>query len=249
MLNFRKAAIILSLVILGAVPAAAQSPDLHAEFNRLLGTYVQQNLVNYAGWSAHAEDKAALDTYVATLAGQDPTEWPRDEALAYWINLYNAVTLKLILDNYPLDSIKDLGGFMKTSPWKRKLITVAGRELTLNNIENDVIRPTFGDPRIHFALNCASVGCPPLANEAYAAARLSDQLDAACRLALNRDQWVSVDGDKLMLTKIFDWYGQDFQTDGSTVLDFIKQYRTQPIPAGEPKIGYMAYDWSLNQAP
>ncbi len=221
----------------------------HTDYSRLLGTYVQNHLVAYDTWNAHPADKAALGNYVDQLAALDPANWPADEALAYWINLYNAVTLRLILDNYPLGSIKDLGGFLKKSPWKTELVTVAGRNLTLNAIENDIIRPTFGDPRIHFALNCASVGCPPLAQQAYTADQLSDQLDAACGLALNRDLWVRVDGKNLKLTKLFDWYGQDFTADGGTVLDFIKRYRTEPLPAGEPKINYMSYDWSLNQVP
>ncbi len=144
------------------------------------------------------------------------------------------------------DSIKDIGGFMKKSPWKRELVTVAGRKLTLNNIENDIIRPDFGDARIHFALNCASIGCPPLSDEAYAADRLSEQLDAACRVALNRDQWVQVDENKLKLTKIFDWYGGDFEKDGGSVLDFVRRYRTETIPEGNLEIDFMSYDWSLN---
>ena len=245
--------VILLVVAAGARFSAAATPNqagpLHAEFSRLLGTYVQDNLVNYAGWTANAEDTAALGRYVDQLAALDPAEWPADDALAYWINLYNAVTLRLILDNYPLDSIKDLGGFLKKSPWKRDLVTVGDRTLTLNDIENDIIRPGFGDPRIHFALNCASVGCPPLGKEAFVPDKLSDQLDAACRLAMNRDQWVRVAGNKVELTRIFDWYGGDFTADGGSVPEFIKRYRTEPWPSGEPKISFMSYDWSLNEAP
>jgi hypothetical protein len=231
----------------------AERPDqdepLHADFSRLLEKYVQDHLIKYSAWVANAQDIAALGQYVDQMAGLDPAEWQDADALTYWINLYNAVTLRLVLDHYPLKSIKDLGGFMKSSPWKRELVTVGGRALALNDIENDIIRPRFGDPRIHFALNCASVGCPPLGKEAYFPGRLSEQLDAACGWAMNHDQWVCLDGDKLLLTKIFDWYGEDFAADGGSVLAFIKRYRTEPLPEGDPKIDFMSYDWSLNEAP
>jgi hypothetical protein len=160
--------------------------------------------------------------------------------------MYNAVTVRLILDNYPLKSIKDLGGFLKTSPWKRDLVTVAGRKLSLDEIENAIIRPEFGDPRIHFALNCASVGCPPLQPRAYRAADLPAQLDHACRQALNDEGWVRVDGDEIHVTAIFDWYGDDFRHDGGSVRAFIDRYRATPLPEG--KISFMSYDWSLNRA-
>jgi len=225
---------------------AKEATQLNANFTRLLGIYVHNHLVDYQAWFDNEDDAKALGQYVDQLSAMDPSDWPQDAALAYWINLYNAVTLRLILDNYPLDSIKDIGGFMKKSPWKRELVTVAGRKLTLNNIENDIIRPDFGDARIHFALNCASIGCPPLSDEAYAADRLSEQLDAACRVALNRDQWVQVEGNKLKLTKIFDWYGKDFEKDGGSVLDFIGQYRTETIPDKEVEIDFMSYDWDVN---
>ena len=240
----------VALVSISASSAMALSThdtsQLDADFSRLLSTYVQHNLVDYEAWSAHEEDAWALVRYVDQLTALDPEDWPQDAALAYWINLYNAVTLRLILDYYPLKSIKDIGGFLKKSPWKRELVTVAGRSLTLNNIENDIIRPQFNDPRIHFALNCASVGCPPLSNKAYSAEDLSDQLDAASKLALNRHHWVQFDGEVLRLTKIFDWYGGDFEKDGGSVVGFIRKYRTEALPETDLKIEFMPYDWSLN---
>lgn len=254
MLKFTRLFVVL-LAIGIAVPAVTgaagdatgQVSALNADYNRLLGEYVFDHLVDYESWAANRADKTALTRYIDQMSALDPADWPRDEALAYWLNLYNAVTLQLVLNNYPLDSIKDIGGFMKKSPWKRELVTIGGRALTLNKIENDVIRPTFQDPRIHFALNCASRGCPPLAQEAFDAEHLSEQLDAACRLALNQDRWVKVDGDKVLLTKIFDWYRADFEADGGSVLAFVRRYRTAPFPAGEPKVEYMSYDWQLNR--
>jgi len=231
-----------------APPAAAAAP-LHAEFSRLLSTYVQDHLVDYDAWCAAPADVAALHDYVNNLAALDPADWPRDDALAYWLNLYNAVTLRLILDNHPLESIKDIGGLLKKSPWKRKLVTVGGRELTLNDIENNIVRPTFKDPRVHFALNCASMGCPPLASAAFLPATLDAQLDAGAKLAMNGARWVEVQGQDLNLTKIFDWYGKDFGPDEAAILAFIRRYRDTPLPNGKLKLHYVAYDWSLNQVP
>ena len=237
----------LTLVSVALAGGAQEAVELHGDYDRLLGQYVEGLSVDYAAWTASPDDVAALDRYLDELTAMDPAAWPQADGLAYWINLYNAVTLKLILDNYPLESIKDLGGFLKKSPWKRKLVTEAGRELTLNDIENDIIRPAFADPRIHFALNCASKGCPPLRAAAYLPGTISEQLDAACTLALNRDRWVRVEGGKVELTKIFDWYADDFEVDGGSALTFINRYRDEALPAGTGGFSFMSYDWSLNQ--
>ena len=247
------ASLVLVLAALVAVApparadAAADAIRLHGDFDLLLGRYVEGLAVDYAAWTASPDDVVALDCYLDELTALDPADWPQADALAYWINLYNAVTVKLILDNYPLASIKDLGGFLKKSPWKRKLVTVAGRELTLNDIENDIIRPTFADPRIHFALNCASQGCPPLQAAAYRPGSISAQLDAACKLAMNSDRWVRVAGGKVELTKIFDWYAGDFEVDGGSVLAFINRYRDEPLTGDPGDFSFMSYDWSLNR--
>jgi hypothetical protein len=221
--------------------------ELHNGYDTLLQKYVVGVGVNYSGWVANREDVGALRRYVTELTALDPETWTSDEQLAYWLNLYNAVTVRLILDNYPLDSIKDLGGFMKKSPWKRELVSVAGRDLSLNDIENEIIRPIFQDPRIHFALNCASVGCPPLNAGAYFPASLSEQLDTACRGALNGEQWVRVEGNQVFLTKIFDWYADDFKQDGGSVLGFISGYRDTDLEEGKVDVKFMDYDWSLNE--
>ena len=231
-----------------AAPAAdpADADRLHADYDTLLDRYVRGFDVDYDAWEKSSADVAALHRYVQQLTDLDPAGWPHADGLAYWLNLYNAVTLRLILFNYPLDSIKDLGGFLRTSPWGRELVTVAGRDLTLDEIENDIIRPGFEDPRIHFAVNCAAIGCPPLQDFAYRAAELSSQLDHACREALNHERWVRVQEGELHVTKIFDWYEEDFTRDGQTVRSFIARYREQPLPPGDVEI--MDYDWSLNRA-
>jgi len=233
-------------------PAQAGGPvetalELHNRYDALLQEYVVGFGVDYSRWVANREDVSALRRYVTELTSLDPETWTSDEQLAYWLNLYNAVTVSLILDNYPLESIKDLGGFMKKSPWKRDLVSVAGRDLSLNDIENKIIRPIFQDPRIHFALNCASVGCPPLNAGAYFPTTLSDQLDAACSRALNEEQWVRVEENQVFLTKIFEWYADDFKLDGGSVLGFISSYRNSDLVEDEMDVKIMEYDWSLNE--
>ena len=243
---------ILTIVFVGfiaALPAGA-AEDLHAEFDLLLSVYATENGVRYEAWAESPEDMQRLNGYIDHLEAVALAELEPAEALAYWINLYNAVTLELVLSHYPVDSIKETAGFLK-SPWKKKLVTVGGTKLSLNAIENDVIRPQFQDARIHFALNCASVGCPPLAGKAYRGGSLDDQLDHACRHALNDPRWVRIENDRLVLNKIFDWYREDFDQGAGSVLAFIARYRDDgdrlAKKAGTLKIKHADYDWSLNQ--
>ncbi len=245
-------ALVVASLLAAAPGAIAGGPEeareLHGEFDRLLKLHVVGLGVDYATWHADEADVTALGRYVDELAAIDPADWSREDGLAYWINMYNAVTLRLILDNYPLDSIKDIGGLFNKSPWKRKLVEVGGRKLTLNDIENDIIRPTYEDARAHFAINCASIGCPPLRAEACLPELLDSQLDASCRLALNLDRWVSVTNNEVKITKIFDWYRGDFVADGASLLEFINRYRDEKLPADTRGFGYLPYDWSLNSS-
>jgi len=227
---------------------------LHAPFDALLKRYVRDGSVRYDAWRAEPSAVRELTAYVDALEATAPSGLSKEATLAYWINLYNATTLDLILVNEPVGSIKDLGGLLK-SPWKKKLVTVEGRELSLDRIENEIIRPTSRDPRIHFALNCASIGCPPLAADAYRAADLDSMLDAQCRLALADPRWLAVQSDgersKVRLTKIFDWYGQDFEEWGGGLRRWVARYaperaaRALDDPATQ--IEFMDYDWNLNR--
>lgn len=242
----------LILMVLGAGQSGGvlAGEDLHSEFNSLLGSYVTEEGVRYGAWADAAEDLQRLSSYIDHLEAVSPGTLDRGAELAYWINLYNAVTLELVLSNYPLDSIKDTAGFLR-SPWNKKLVVVEGSELSLNAIENEIIRPRFQDARIHFALNCASVGCPPLAQSAYRADSLDDQLDNACRRALNDPRWVRIESDRLILSKIFDWYREDFERDAGSVKEFITPYREVGEVSVEGleglKIKHADYDWSLNR--
>lgn len=219
----------------------------HTAFDRLLAKYVAGDGVRYRAWSANAADRKELDDYVARLAAGHPSELPRPDALAFWLDAYNALTLRLVLDHYPVKSIKDIG-----SPWKQKLITVEGRELSLNEIESDVIRKQWHEPRIHFALNCASVSCPPLRAGAYTGAGLDTQLEEQTRafLADSDTNYLDAKG-KLHLSKIFGWYREDFEGEDGTLVDWLRPYfpaleRTEG--GKDPKIDIAGYDWSLNEA-
>ncbi|KAA3660845.1 MAG: DUF547 domain-containing protein, partial [Calditrichaeota bacterium] len=165
-MKIKSVCIFLTTLFLSYTTNGLAGDDIHASYDMLLKKYVAEDGVRYEQFHATKSDVKALNKYVKSLENLNPRNMQKAEALAYWINLYNATTLKLILDNYPLESIKDIGGLL-SSPWNKKLVKVNGRELTLNQIENEIIRPEFKDARIHFALNCAAVGCPPLTNSAY----------------------------------------------------------------------------------
>ena len=216
-----------------ATPAAA--PD-HSTWTQLLRKYVKGRTVNYKGM---ASERAKLDRYLDALSSNPPqSNWSRNEKLAYWINAYNAYTVQLILDNYPLKSIRDLKG---GKPWDDKFITIGGKRYSLNDIEHQTIRKQFDEPRIHFAVNCASVSCPKLLDEAYTADKLEQQLEAQTRDYIN-SRFNKVTKNSLQLSSIFDWYGEDFDD----VADFVDQYSDVNV-SNSAKITFMDYDWGLNE--
>lgn len=241
-------------LIIACLPLFAQTrPDapesLHRPFDILLQIYVSGARFDYDRMWRNESDLQRLAKYLDTLQTRDPSQWPREAALAYWINLYNAATLNLVLQNYPVKSIKDIGGFMK-SPWRRKVVRVAGKELTLDDIEHKIIRPRFKDARIHFALNCAAIGCPPLANRAFTAETLEQQLEAACYAALNNPRWVEVTEQEIRVSKIFDWYRKDFEEYAGSLREFIARYREKDreiILDETRKLVFKEYDWNLNK--
>jgi len=251
----RPARVLIALLLAAALPPAAvangTSPAKrgfdHSAFDRLLREYVAPDGVRYHAWAASETDRKALDDYVARLAAGRPSELPGLDALAFWIDAYNALTLQLILDHYPVKSIKDIG-----SPWKKKLITVEDRELSLDEIENDVLRKQWHDPRIHFALNCASVSCPPLRAGAFTGAGLDAQLEEQARAFLSDSAVNRLDAadGKLHLSKIFQWYREDFEGEGRSLVDWLRPYLPALGPPGskDPKIDFAGYDWDLNEA-
>lgn len=213
------------------------APD-HSSFDQLLRKYVNsKGNVNYAGLKA---DKAKLNAYLKTLIDQPIQDsWSRNEKLAYWVNAYNAFTLKLIIDNYPTSSITKLKG---GKPWDVKWINLGGQTYSLNNIENDIIRPQFKEPRIHFAVNCAAASCPPLLNRAWTASTLNSYFEQQAKAFINNAAYNKISANKIQVSKIFDWYGGDF----GNLINYLNKYSTVKINANA-KVEFLEYDWALNK--
>jgi hypothetical protein len=207
----------------------------HDAFDALLREYVSSNgKVNYAGFKANEKK---LDAYLNTLARQRPqSDWSREQKLAYWINVYNAFTIKLIVDHYPVESIKDID-----RPWDKKWIELDGKTFSLNEIEHDIIRPTFREPRIHFALVCAAISCPPLADRAYTAENLEQMLQQRTRQFINNERFNVTQEEVVRISPLFDWYADDF----GDVTDYLNKYLSTDIPKGK-ELHYLDYDWGLN---
>ncbi len=238
-------------------PQSSQTID-HAIWASLLSKYLLTdeisgaaavNLFDYAG--VKGTDHARLSQYVAALERTAVSKLNRDEQKAYWINLYNSLTVKVILDNYPVDSIKEIrSGWFTPGPWELKLVKVEAVELTLNDIEHRILRPIWKDMRVHFAVNCASIGCPDLAARPYTAENTERLLDEGARAYVNHPRGVSLEKGKLKLSSIFDWFASDF---GKTEREVIQSL----VPYAEPALakqledfnGNIAYDydWSLNK--
>jgi len=217
--------------------------QLYAE---LLDKYVKNGVVDYQGFK---NEEAKLDRYLKILEDTDPKKLPRNEQFAFYINAYNAWTIKLILSAYPdIKSIKDLGSLFK-SPWKKKIALIDGDVITLDNIEHDILRPRFKDPRIHFAVNCASKGCPPLRSEPYRGDTLDGQLTEMTEAFINNPTYNRLQENTLYVSSIFKWYSEDFNDD---IVGFFRQYAQGKLSEeikqqeGEINVKYLDYDWSLN---
>ena len=208
----------------------------HQAFDNLLQKYVSASgVVNYSGLK---NDQAALDKYLAALSKQAPGKsWSKNASLSFWINTYNAYTIQLILKNYPVKSIQDIN---KGKPWDLQWIKIGDKTYSLNNIENDIIRPQYKDPRIHFAVNCAAKSCPPLANKAFTETNINSMLDARAKNFINSGM-NDISPSSATVSKIFDWYKADF----GNVINFINKYSNVKLNAGAT-IGYKDYDWNLN---
>ena len=227
-------------------PARGEMGVDNSLYDRLLKQYVNQGVVDYRGFK---NEEAVLDQYLKILEDTDPQKLSRSEQFAFYVNAYNAWTIKLILSAYPgLKSIKELGGFLST-PWKKKIARIDGEVLTLDAIEHDLLRKQFKDPRVHFAVNCASQGCPPLRSEPYQGIILNRQLDEMTTAFLNDPARNYLDGNTLFVSSIFKWFAEDFNND--IVGYFVKYAREDFKKRLEPsrdriKIKYLDYDWSLN---
>ena len=220
----------------------------HSLLDALLRKHVDtKGRVDYQGLR---KDTNALDDYIASLEEAPFEELSRDEKLSFLINAYNACTLRLILDHYPLKSIKDIPGEKR---WEHARWKIARQTVSLNQIEHERIRPKFKEPRIHFALVCAAKGCPPLRNEAYTSARLDVQLDAQAKYVHAHDTWFQFHAGKneVRLTSLYNWYGGDFEQSAGTILKYAAEYSPdlkRALDSGKDlRITYLPYDWSLNE--
>jgi hypothetical protein len=256
------------LIVLALLVASGAAGFDHAypRYAEVLRDVVRSPRVDYA---ALVQRRAVLDAAVDAFAQPGEAEeraWTRDERLAFWINAYNAFTLRAIVDHYPIrahwftlqprNSIRQIDGVWTKLTWR-----AAGRTLTLDDIEHRILRPEFKEPRVHFAINCASVGCPPLAADPYRSATLDAQLDAAARRYLASTQGVRVDGDALLVSRILEWYGEDFVARfapdaagpdriARAVRGVIERFGPSVAAdlARKPtaRIKFLDYDWSLN---
>ncbi|MXX77962.1 MAG: DUF547 domain-containing protein [Gemmatimonadales bacterium] len=263
---------LLGVLALGGISCAGPSTDVawdehdpantarldHGEWQALLDAYLITDdpsgvtLVDYAKLRANAADRARLAGYIDYLQGLDPRQYAKDVQMAYWINLYNAVTLRVIVDEYPVESIKDIheGLIPATGPWRDIHASVAGHPLTLDNIEHDILRPIWRDARIHYGVNCASIGCPNLAPEPYTADNLERLLDQAARDYVNHPRGVTLrDETSGVVSSIYFWYQEDFGDSEAGVLEHLRKYAegdlAERLRDFDGSLDH-EYDWSLN---
>jgi hypothetical protein len=249
--------VLLALAVLaipGAAAAQSASDPLHAPYDALLRAHVRDGLVDYDAF----ERAPAFAAYLDALARTDPTTLPRPQQLAFWINAYNAYTIAQINAHHERRSIKNINktlGFASIGgAWREKMARVGGVAYSLDEIEHERIRPVFKEPRIHFAIVCAALGCPPLRSEAYVGERLDEQLDDQTRAFLLRapaKNRVEVATKTVYLSPIFRWFKDDFAPTDPALLQWIARYfpagaEADVLTAGRARIKWTAYDWSLN---
>lgn len=260
--NRRALLALAATAVLAARPAAAD-PD--AALDALLARYVVGHpdgvtRVRYAALKGNAADMRALDAWIAEAASRRPSAMPREEAFAYWANLYNALTLKVVLERHPVRSIRDIRSTgvpfdprQFSGPWRTRLVTIEGRRMSLDDIEHETMRPTFRDPRVHYAVNCASIGCPNIWPHAWRAATLERELDAAAEAFVNHPRGVTVLAEgRLRVSSIYSWFREDFGGSEAGVVAHLRRYAAPPLAArlgDRTTIAEDAYDWALNDVP
>jgi hypothetical protein len=271
--SVRGCILLVVLTLVAAAAAAQPEPDLWPRWERHDATSVER--VDHSAWSEFlerylvtdapdgvhlvvygevtAEDRALLDRYIGSLAATTVTQLSRPEQMAYWINLYNALTVQVILDHYPVDSIREINlsrALFARGPWQAKLVIIEGEEVSLDDIEHRILRPIWRDPRIHYAVNCASIGCPDLQPEAFTASRLEEMLNAAAAAYVNHPRGVSLAGNRLTLSSIYDWFDEDFGGNEEGVIEHLTRYAepglARALRSFSGRIRY-DYDWSLNE--
>lgn len=249
---------LLACLTAGSAIATAAFDHQHPQWTQLLTRYVQDGVVDYASLANGGQEQ--LQAYLDSLESVSPQEfarWDRNEKLAFWVNAYNAYTVRLILDHYPIDSIRSIGLF-PNSAFRRDFIPLGhlsgqDEEISLDEVEHGILRPEFKEPRIHFALVCAAKGCPKLRAEAYRAQELDRQLDEAAREFLRNPEQNRYDAstNTLYLSSVFDWFAEDFQQAAGSVPAFVARYleedAAENVRARQPRIEFLDYDWDLNE--
>lgn len=226
----------------------------HSLWNWFLSNYVTAHpdgVTRVAYGNVDETGRNTLDSYVKNLTAVPVDLLSRDEQMAYWINLYNALTVKVVLTHYPVDSIRDIDispGLFSDGPWDKKLVEVGGEPVSLNDIEHRILRPIWDDPRIHYAVNCASIGCPNLQRTAFTGAELDSMLDKTAREYINDRRGIDPQGERVVLSSIYAWFTKDFGGDLSGVIAHLKQYASAELADALDDAAEIedAYDWSLN---
>ncbi len=241
---------ILLLGILLSFSAFADFDHSHKQWDKVLKEYTaKKDRQVYVNYRALKNEINELNSYLAQLEAVKRGEFKRfneKQKLAFWINAYNAYTVKIILKNYPLKSIREISsGFFSSGPWKLDFITLLGKKMSLDSIEHDTIRKKFDEPRIHFAVNCASMGCPSLLPEAFIASKLDSQLDSAALNFLENKSKNYLENKTLYVSKIFKWYGDDFNKKHGNFIKYI--VKTLNLPKKRYDIEFNSYDWKLNE--
>lgn len=248
---------ILLITAITAITACAQKFD-HSLFDEILHEYNHNGLVDYK----NLKNDSRLNEYLESVANANPENLnTAEEEIAFWINIYNSYTIKAIVDNYPIESINDLhtggrilGHILSTTVWDDDFVIVNGKEYSLNDVEHKILRKKFKEPRIHFAIVCASISCPKLRSEVFVASKLNDQLNSQAIQFFNDKTRNTFDVTNKVahLSKILDWFSEDFGDTDEKVLEFVSNYLDEDIKKEIKKnvkdwtIEYLDYDWGLN---
>lgn len=237
-------------------PQSALTPD-HGPWQMFLDRYRvagADGVARVRYGAVTGEDHRRLAAYVDDLAAMPVSRMSRPHQKAYWINLYNALTVRVVLDHFPVASIRDIAispGWFTRGPWGARLVTIEDEALSLDDIEHRILRPIWRDSRIHYAVNCASIGCPDLHPEAFHGERLEAQLEAAARSFVTHPRALTLEGGQIVASRIYRWFEEDFAAEGG-IIPHLLRYRTDTVAErlrGGAGIDRHAYDWSLNVAP
>lgn len=226
----------LMILLIASTGTAQDLSSFHNKLDSFLGKHIKNGKVDY---STIHNDRSELDQLVTLSQKIKVNPSSANDFQAFWINAYNLHVIKGLVDNYPISSPLDKAGFFDKVKY-----SIGGESITLNDIENKMLRAKFNDARFHFVLVCGAVGCPPLISNAYLPSTLNAQLEQQTKLAINNDQFIKP-GKKVGVSQIFEWYKADFEKDGETI-DFINKYRKVPFTANT-KIKYYPYNWKINK--